>query len=702
MNVTSKKKNQVKVRMGKSRAVLLLCACCGIFFSSCGGDHDSKNENVGVDTNASVERGKELENFTGSHTRAVWVQQQKSGQIDKHAAGGNLKLLGLDSLDGRGERVLLEKVGSYSRPLFTPDGNRVVFSNKGVKKSNAGIRSYSSKCFVLNFDGSGLKDLGVGYAEALWNDPAGGDIWILASVGFKDDERVVMEGKKLVKFKLDAPEKREVVWNKTPVGADSFRMGRDGQKMVGQFPWPESGIVDLKTGFLQRTGNGCWTSMAPDDSGISWVFDGAHQNVSIYDRNGRILNTLAINTHPDLKGKRVYHPRWTNHPQFGVVSGPYIQDKKAGADRIDIYLARFAPDMSKVEEWHRITDNNRADLYADVWIQGGEDASLTVQEGQAVAVAPVKWPPASKHLFFAWKNNRESVELNGKISRLRAEGAARFGKRFDLAPGNGLFHAEGIDAKMIDANQWLNIDAVITPARKGGTIMEFGSYRFSQHDEEFRVTIRGDGSERSIRFGKPVAGRPVSIRLEFDPEVFAAFINGKAAEIWTSPLVNSSEWQDAGIIFGGDWDGRIERIAFYGGKGEGRGPQLSLPQVIEPDTAAERIKVRAKLLEMTPQPVVEDLGAYTRALVYHLYEIDEILEGKSDAKRMIVAHWSLLDRQPASGVPSDLGAFYHLEVEPLRSNPQLKSERTFDDTTDLDAPIYFDMQTPSIQDSKSP
>ena len=688
--------------MSNLRVVLILCACSGIFFSSCGGDNDSKNENVGVDTDVSVERGNELGNFTGDHTRAVWVQQQKSGQIDKHAAGENLKLLGRDSLDGRGERALLEKVGSYSRPLFTPDGNRVVFSNKGGTKSDAGIRSYNSKCFVVNFDGSGLKELGGGYAEAVWNDPVGGDIWVLASVGFKDDERVVMEGKQLIKFKLDDPGKRAVVWDKTPVGADSFRMGRDGQKMVGQFPWPESGIVDLRTGFLQRTGNGCWISMAPDDSCISWVFDGAHQNVSIYDRNGRALNTLAINTHSDLKGKRVYHPRWTNHAQFGVVSGPYIQDKKAGADRIDIYLARFAPDMSKVEEWHQITDNNRADLYADVWIQGGEDAALTVQEGQAVAVAPVKWPPESEHLFFAWKNNRESVELNGKISRLRAEGAARFGKRFDLAPGNGLFRAEGIDVNMIDANQWLTVDAVITPALKKGTIMEFGSYRFSQHDEEFRVTIRDSGNERSIRFGQPVAGRPVSIRLEFEPEGFAAMINGKAVDIWTSPLVNSSEWQEAGIIFGGEWDGRIERIAFYGGKGEGSAPQLPSTQIIEPETVEDRIKVRAKLLEMTPQPIVEDLGAYTRALVYHLYEIDEIIEGKCDAKRMIVAHWSLLDRNPASGVPSELGAFYHLDVEPLKNNPQLKSERTFDETSDLDAPIYFDMQTPSIQDFKSP
>ncbi len=702
VNVISMRKNQAGNRMSPCRLLLLLLACTGFLFSSCGGD---KGSDPGVETDVSGGgKGKVLGDFTRAHTRVVWVQQQKSGQIDKHAAGENLKLLAIDSLDGDGERTLLGKVGSYARPLFTAQGNRVVFSKKGITKSEAGIRSYKPRCYVINFDGTGLEELGEGYAEALWNDPVGGDTWVLASTGFKDDERVVMEGTRLVKFKLDDPGQRQIVWDKTPVGGDSFRMGRDGRHLVGQFPWPESGVVDLDTGFLQRTGNGCWTSIAPDNSGVSWVFDGPHQNVSVYDREGRVLNTLALNTHPDLQGKRVYHPRWTNHSQFAVVSGPYIQDKKAGADRIEIYLARFAPDMSKVEDWERVTHNDRADIYADVWIKGGEDASLTVQEGQPVEVASAKWPPGSKHLFFAWKNNRESVEVHDKVSRLRAEGAARFGKRFDLAPGKGLFRAEGIEAKVIDGMDWLVVDAVITPAGEGGSIMEFGKYRFSQHGDEFRITIRASGSERSIRFGNPVAGQPVSIRLEFDPEGFATLINGKRQEIWTSPLAFSSEWKEAGIVFGGDWDGRIEQVAFYGGVGQVSIPQLPLPGDIniKADKGEGGLKVRAKLLEVTPQPAVEELGAYTRALVYHLYEVDEIMEGESDARRIVVAHWSLLDRRPASGIPSESGAFYELEVEPLEENPQLKSERTFDDTSDLDAPIYFDIATPSIQESKSP
>ena len=65
-------------------------------------------------------------------------------------------------------------------------------------------------------------------------------------------------------------------------------------------------------------------------------------------------------------------------------------------------------------------------------------------------VLSANWPPESGELFFAWKNNRENVEVDGRISRVRAEGAARYGKRFDLAPGKGLFRAEAIDAKFVD------------------------------------------------------------------------------------------------------------------------------------------------------------------------------------------------------------------------------------------------------------
>ena len=49
-----------------------------------------------------------------------------------------------------------------------------------------------------------------------------------------------------------------------------------------------------------------------------------------------------------------------------------------------------------------------------------------------------------------------------------------------------------------------------------------------------------------------------------------------------------------------------------------------------------------------------------------------------------------------------IALIFLIEVEPLTRNPQLKSERTFDETSDLEAAIYFDITTPSLQKAETP
>jgi hypothetical protein len=66
----------------------------------------------------------EVHALTGAHTRIVWVQGDGS---DPYAMGNQLVLMGLDTDDGRGERVILAERGSYVKPLLTPRGDRVVY-----------------------------------------------------------------------------------------------------------------------------------------------------------------------------------------------------------------------------------------------------------------------------------------------------------------------------------------------------------------------------------------------------------------------------------------------------------------------------------------------------------------------------------------------------------------------------------------------
>ncbi len=61
--------------------------------------------------------------------RIVWVQDMGDGR-DVFAQGGNLRLMGLDTGDGQGERVILGTVGNYAKPLITPRGDRVVYTDR--------------------------------------------------------------------------------------------------------------------------------------------------------------------------------------------------------------------------------------------------------------------------------------------------------------------------------------------------------------------------------------------------------------------------------------------------------------------------------------------------------------------------------------------------------------------------------------------
>ncbi len=636
--------------------------------------------------------------FVGARARAVWVQQQKAGQIDKHAAGGSLKLMGLDSADGRGARAILDKVGSYARPLFTPDGGQVVFSDKGVDKKSSGKRRFRPRCFVVGFDGSGLRELGAGFAEALWRDPASGAVWVYVVDGIKPAKTTIMQGTRLERFRLDAPGERETVWERSEVGAGSFRLSRDGAKMVGLFPWPDAGVVDRESGAFTRIGSGCWTSIAPDESGVAWVFEGAHQNVDFYTPDGKPLAKLALNGHPDLARHRVYHPRWTNHPRFAVLTGPYLAKQKAGADKIEVYLAKFAADLKSVEAWHRLTDNARADLYPDVWIEGGEKVALDLDaasSGVGDPPATRTWPAPREGLVFAWRDSRESIEVGGKFCRVVAKGAARYGRRFDLAPGEGYFVAESVTAADLDACESLTIEAVLTPAPEDGTVLQFGARHLRQVGGRLQWGAPAEGGgEQLTSFGELTPGVPLHLVLGIAGGELVARIDGEPVEAQrvAEPVGLTGGEPVAELRFGGGWHGRLERLAIYEGAVD-----VPPPGELRREPVAGRAKVVGKLVEVTRRPEVDEIGTYRRALVYHLYEIESVESGEFGEGRVAVGHWVILDRIQAAGLPEEIGASYPLTIDPLGEHPELRSERSFNELSDVDAKVYFDISPPKIQ-----
>ena len=302
----------------------------------------------------------------GARMRVAWVQDMGDSR-DVFAQGSGLRLMGLDTSDGQGERAILGTLGNYSKPLITPKGDRVVFSDRNRRK-----------VFVVNWDGSGLREVLGGFGLAIWRNPADGREWLYYGA---------MEGKDgsehcpaVHRVLLDAPGVPELIWNKTPVSVHSFQVSADGRMAGGLFPWPSGGVAQLPNRSVKLYAKGCWSAMSPEKGrSYLWIFDGAHRNLTIVNPENERKWQVNISGAPGIDGYEVYHPRWSSHSRIIAMTGPYKTgfggNKIGGGGRnIEIYIGRFNPGLTGMESWRQITRNDRADFFPDVWVAPAEVA----------------------------------------------------------------------------------------------------------------------------------------------------------------------------------------------------------------------------------------------------------------------------------------------------------------------------------------
>ena len=325
------------------RAGIPLLAC--LLMTACGAEAPAI-EGPGADVRA----------LTGARTRVVWGQHDGR---DPRLHGDQIVLMGFDSDDGRGERAILERRGSYVKPMITPRGDRIVYSTRPEPGP--------PEVFIVNWNGTGLKKLADGFGMALWADPAGGREWLYMGV---DPEGFTT--KTVVRFPLDQPDRREPVWTKSAISTEGFKVSPDGRHASGLVPFPKVGVVELPNGRVRVLGTGCWPSITHARGPVLWYFDGAHRNVTLVDVDSETRWMVNINGAPGFDGAEVFHPRWTNHSRVLVISGPYNQggrnQARTGGPQVEIYLGRFSPDYAKVEAWARVTKNNLGDSYPDAWV----------------------------------------------------------------------------------------------------------------------------------------------------------------------------------------------------------------------------------------------------------------------------------------------------------------------------------------------
>lgn len=289
--------------------------------------------------------GAEVRSLTLAHTRLVWVQAPGTSRLRPN------RLVGLDSEDGAGVHTIVGHLRSCEKPLLTSDGKRVVFSNR----SDSGV-------YVVNWNGTRLHRLITGYATDVWVDPVGGAQWVYARAGAGKMESAIW------RYQLDHPEKRELVWNKTPLDSIDypwFQVSADGTHAGAAFPWPRCSAAVLPNQCFQMYGEGCWPSMAPDNSYRLFHLDGAHKRIIMYDDGGGNRRTIPLNDAPGIDGRTIFYPHWTRDARFITMTGPSF-DAQA-----DFYIGRFNPQFTAVEKWVRITHNHYPDRWGDAWIDPG-------------------------------------------------------------------------------------------------------------------------------------------------------------------------------------------------------------------------------------------------------------------------------------------------------------------------------------------
>ena len=302
-----------------------------------------------------------IERLTGGRTRAVWIRDLGDG-TDILGFGDQVLVMGFDTGDTLGERAIVETLGTYAKPLLTPRGDRVVYTNR---------REHS--VHVVDWSGEHDRRLLDGFPLAVWIDPDTSVEWVYVGIDAQGTDPESYG--EVHRHPIDNPEIDELVWNRRAVSGDSFQLSRDGRLAGALARWPDAGVIELPNGEWRPLGDGCWTALAGDDSHLFWYFDGQHRNLTIVDTDAETDRrwTVNINGAPGIDGFEVYHPRWSNHPRFLTMTGPYAvggADNKirGGGHGVEIHVGRFSPDHTRVEAWIQVTANDAPDFYPDVWI----------------------------------------------------------------------------------------------------------------------------------------------------------------------------------------------------------------------------------------------------------------------------------------------------------------------------------------------
>ncbi len=289
----------------------------------------------------------ELRALTGERTVVVWMrdEQNNTPRSDQDCFGQNFILMGLDTDDGRGERVIQGEVSSYWSPMVGSDGSQVVWTHIPVGQR---------MMYCCNFDGSNRRELGPGVALDLWNDPETGVEWLY----FKPERGYTTSGP-VKRMRLDDPGKVEYACG-TAIWMNFFDVSPDGAYAACGTNGKMAGIIDLKNDSYQVITKSCNANILPDNTYNVAVISMGHKGMAIFTPDGTKVGEFAF-----LFDGATQFPRWSNDPRFIAVPGPYSGGWEGNGPQLEIYIGMFkTPYTDGLETMLRLTNNDKGEYMA--------------------------------------------------------------------------------------------------------------------------------------------------------------------------------------------------------------------------------------------------------------------------------------------------------------------------------------------------
>ncbi len=320
----------------------------------------------------------------GKRVKMAWTREANAEGNHPFGKANVFQLVTYDSADDT-IRVLLDTLDDYTKPLITADGSRIVFSDRVDRRID-----------VVRWDGSGRETLAAGFAGAVWRDPSSGKEWVYFQDRFDGDN----SSRRIKRLNLNNPREVELVWQGSQTNMLWGSISSDGKRIGGSWPWKTTGVIapDYRGGgrgefYASSNGcyqQGCWASLTPDSTYRFAVFDDAHRNWLVWDSPTGAKRMVTLNSAPGIDGWEIYHPKFSNHPQFIVLTGPYSigpmggNNIGAGGPQVDVYFGKVDSGFTAVTDWVRITSDSQANFFPTAWIDNGVRPSVQIDRFTAM------------------------------------------------------------------------------------------------------------------------------------------------------------------------------------------------------------------------------------------------------------------------------------------------------------------------------